>query len=126
MSSREPGWVPQRLVATAAQALPPAHRGRYRQEFTAELHGMPRSRQLRHSAQVLSRAWALRGALDKKTTAPIGEEAMTQLRTIPLRCRLNLWHTWRRFSTEDGARYSACAKCRKEKPDRYANNTIGG
>jgi hypothetical protein len=44
----------------------------------------------------------------------------------PLMCRLNLWHRWRPYSTEDGSnRYSACAKCGKLKPDRRGDNTIG-
>jgi len=31
-----------------------------------------------------------------------------------LRCRVMHWHHWKTFSTQDGARYSACAVCRKE------------
>ena len=44
----------------------------------------------------------------------------------PLTCRLNLWHSWRSSTTEDGSRYIACTKCGKEKPDRSSGaNTIG-
>ena len=46
-------------------------------------------------------------------------------RGIPLSCRLNLWHSWRPASTEDGSRYSRCAKCEKLRPDRYGPNIIG-
>ena len=51
---------------------------------------------------------------------------MADGRAVPLTCRLNLWHSWRSFSTEDGARYSKCAKCGKEGPDRGSGAyTIG-
>jgi hypothetical protein len=51
---------------------------------------------------------------------------MADGRAVPLTCRLNIRHSWRSFSTEDGARYSACTKCGKEKPDRSSGaNTIG-
>jgi hypothetical protein len=40
---------------------------------------------------------------------------MAEKRRIPLTCRLNLRHTWRSFSTEDGYRYKACATCGKDK-----------
>ena len=77
---------------------------------------MPRSRQLRHAAQVLALAWALRGALGQSSASPGGEEAMQQPR-IPLSCRANFWHTWRTFKTEDGGRYKACVKCGRDLPD---------
>jgi hypothetical protein len=126
MSTVKPSWIPLRLVGVAARTLPSVRRSRYTQEFTAELYGMPRSRQLRHAAQVLSRVWALRSALDKNTPATIGEEAMNHVRIIPLSCRLNLWHKWRRSTTDDGTRYSQCARCGKEGPDPGAGaNTIG-
>jgi hypothetical protein len=41
---------------------------------------------------------------------------MADVQRIPLTCRLNLWHTWQTFSTEDGHRFKACAKCDKDKP----------
>jgi hypothetical protein len=112
----EPSWLPWRLIDVAARMLPPGHRGRYRQELHAELYDMARPRQLRHAIQVLTHVWALRGALDKN--APIGEPTMYKVETRPLHCRLNLWHTWKLFFTEDGGRYFACVKCRKEEPNR--------
>ena len=36
----------------------------------------------------------------------------------PLLCLLNLRHRWATFSTDDGERYTACAKCRKDYPVR--------
>jgi hypothetical protein len=46
----------------------------------------------------------------------IGGSTMKRASTRPLSCRLNLRHQWRRYFTEDGARYQACAKCGKEMP----------
>ena len=52
-----------RAVEAAAHLLPAADRQRYALEFIAELYDMPLSQQVRHSAQLLSHAWALRTAL---------------------------------------------------------------
>src|SRR5215472_2463248 len=66
-SMRAAGFWPRHTVGVATRVLPVATRGRYRQEFLAELHGLGRARQLRHTAGVLSRSWALRAAV---STAP--------------------------------------------------------
>jgi hypothetical protein len=123
MTTQAPDRVPARLVELAARLLPAEHRYRYRQEFLAELYDMPQARQVRHATQVLSRAWVLRAALRQPAPATIGEAAVKDTR--PLRCRLNLWHTWRPFSTPDGNRYTKCARCGKERRDRDFGNTIG-
>lgn len=34
-------------------------------------------------------------------------------------CRLNLHHTWRTVSTEDGSRYQRCARCGKDESGRF-------
>ena len=53
-------------------------------------------------------------------------EVMTDARAVPLTCRLNLWHAWQPFATDDGTRYMRCAKYGKDKPDRgNGANTIG-
>ena len=52
-----------RVVELAAWLLPTEQRHRYALELIAELYGMPRSQQIRHSVHVLSHAWALRAAL---------------------------------------------------------------
>jgi hypothetical protein len=57
------GFWPRRTVQVATRVLPGSTRDRYRQEFLAELHGLSRTRQLRHAAGVLSRSWALRAAI---------------------------------------------------------------
>jgi hypothetical protein len=40
---------------------------------------------------------------------------MPTSRSIPLTCRLNLRHAWRKRSTEDGNRWTECARCGKDK-----------
>ena len=64
---RAAGFLPRHIVGVAIRVVPVASRGRFRQEFLAELHGLGRARQLRHTAGVLSRSWALRAAV---STAP--------------------------------------------------------
>jgi hypothetical protein len=68
---RAAGFLPRHIVRVAVRVIPVASRGRYRQEFLAELHGLGRVRQLRHAAGVLSRCWALRAAL--KTPSEAGD-----------------------------------------------------
>jgi hypothetical protein len=64
-----------RAVELAVRVLPAEHRQRYGLEFIAELYGMPRREQIRHSVQVLSHAWALRAALDAcPHLPPVGRE----------------------------------------------------
>ena len=52
-----------RVVELAVRLLPAEHRAWYGLEFVAELYGMPKAQQRRHSARVLTSAWALRTAL---------------------------------------------------------------
>ena len=126
MSPSEPARVPHQIVDLAVRTLPAAHRERYRREFTAELHFIPRANQLRYATKVLSRTWSLRQALTEPAPDAIGESTMKKVATRPLSCRLHLWHQWRRHFTEDGARYKACAKCGKElPPSSFDKNTIG-
>jgi hypothetical protein len=47
--------------------------------------------------------------------------AMTDGGKPPLACRLNLKHSWRRYSTSDGNRYQACERCGRDKPDGGAD-----
>ncbi len=42
----------------------------------------------------------------------------------PLSCRLNLWHRWRTFSSDD-ARYQRCIACNKER-DVPTVTAVGG
>ena len=114
-------------VGLAARVLPTRpDRERYAAEFLAELHGLPPAAQLRHTAGVLSQAFALRAALGS-SPSPIEEKAVP---TIPLgrrfRCRLLRWHHWHTYSTEDGSRYRACTVCHKDHPGKLGmDNTIG-
>jgi hypothetical protein len=116
MRSQAPARVPRQIVELAALTLPASYRERYRREFTAELHFVPRANQLRYATRVLSRTLSLRLALTEPAPEAIGESTMKKVSTRPLRCRLNLRHQWRRYFTEDGGRYKACATCGKELP----------
>ncbi|WP_375425833.1 hypothetical protein [uncultured Friedmanniella sp.] len=91
--------------------LPAGQRERYAREFVAELHGMPRSRQLRHSLNVLACSWALRTALST-TNAPSPEETiMTTTARRPWPCRLRR-HRWDdRQNPETAERYEICLRC---------------
>jgi hypothetical protein len=124
---RAPVSVARLGVGLAARVLPtrPA-RERYAAEFLAELHGLPPAAQLRHTAGILSQAFALRAALGS-SSSPIEEKAVP---TIPLgrrlRCRLLRWHHWHTYSTEDGGLYKACTVCHKDHPGQMGPfNTIG-
>jgi hypothetical protein len=114
-------------VSCAARLLPtPADRRRYQAEFVAELYGLPASDQWRHTAGVLSQAFALRAALGGSPTR--SEEAAVQSTTAGqrFRCHYMRWHHWKTFSAPDGARYVACAVCHKEHDDwGSAPNIIG-
>ncbi len=50
---------------------------------------------------------------------PLSASIPSEASRPPLACRLRLHHTWKTFSTEDGNRYQACARCRKERPDLF-------
>ncbi len=114
-------------VGLAVRVLPrPADRARYHREFIAELHGLPASVQLRHTAGVLSQTFALRAALGE-FPSPMEEKAMP---TTPLgrrlRCRVLRWHHWHTYSTEDGGLYKACTVCHRDHPGKLGiDNTIG-
>jgi hypothetical protein len=114
-------------VGLAARLLPTRpDRERYATEFLAELYGLPPAAQLRQTAGILSRAFALRAALG---ASPFRIEEKAVL-TIPLgrriRCRLLRWHHWHTYRTEDGGRYRACTVCHKDHPGQMGpDNTIG-
>lgn len=124
MTNQEPARVARQIAELAARTLPASHRERYRREFTAELHFVPRADQGRYATHVLSRTWSLRAALTGPAPATIGGSTMKTVPTRPLSCRLNLWHRWRRYFTEDGGRYKACATCGKELPLQPNNRNI--
>lgn len=107
---------PSRVVVLASRALPGGRvRDRYRREFLAELYGMSRTRQTSHSLTVLSRVWSLRMAVTDTARLPGEDTEMSTKPRIPLLCRLNLHHTWRTHSAEDGGRFRRCTRCGKDK-----------
>ena len=80
---------------------------------------MPPAQQRRHSARVLTSAWALRTALTEAVPGANGERAMIITTTTqPLTCRLHLHHRWRWLSTEDGGRYERCERCGKDRSEK--------
>lgn len=99
-----------RIVELAARVLPAQQRQRYAREFIAELYGMNRAQQLRHSTQVLAYAWALRTVLNaaNQTTQ---EGAMTPTARRPLPCLLKI-HRWdERQNPETKELYEICLRC---------------
>ena len=107
MRTPPPSRLSGRLVGLAVAMLPAGQRNRYGHELYAELFGMSRAQQLRHSVQVLTHAWALRSALLAST-----QEDHTMITTSkPLRCRLRL-HRWdERENPETHERYQICTLC---------------
>jgi hypothetical protein len=124
---RAPIAVARLGVSLAARVLPsrPA-RERYAAEFLAELHGLPRAAQLRHTAGILSQAFALRAALGSSPSL-IEEKAVPSIALgRRLRCRFLRWHHWHTYSAEDGGLYKACTVCHKDHPGQMGPfNTIG-
>ena len=112
-----------RAVEAAAHILPAADRQRYALEFIAELYDMPLSQQVRHSAQLLAHAWALRTAL-AESGHPKMEETMTLTTARPLACRLGR-HRWHWISIED-TRFQCCLVCGQEKTVQLWNAKYNG
>jgi hypothetical protein len=98
-----------RTVELAARMLPAEHRQRYASEFIAELYGMSHPKQVRHSVQVLSRAWALRAALDAAALAPIQEKGRHRTRDG---CFVTLVGTYgRSIAIPTSAGKTPCSSC---------------
>lgn len=116
-----------RIVELAAHALPAPQRQRYALEFIAELYGMPRARQFRHSLQILTHAWQLRSALIDAGTNSLGDVMTTTTPArIPLRCRFGL-HDWQlERNPENGATYRRCARCDKDNTDDFGGGPLFG
>jgi hypothetical protein len=122
---RAPGFGPRHTVQAATRVLPGATRDRYRQEFLAELHGLGRTRQLRHAAGVLSRCWALRAAINSPSESTAADmEIVFPRHRRPLPCRLNR-HRWETFRTEDAKPYQRCQRCGKDETDIWEGNKSG-
>jgi hypothetical protein len=129
---RPPGLWTSRAVRLVVRALPPGHvRDRYRREFLAELYGMSRLRQLRHATSLLTRAFALRSAVDRDRQPSTWESAMaipTAVPRKPLLCRLHLHHRWVLRVNPDGDDYFQCNSCGEDLYDveRTSGANIGG
>jgi hypothetical protein len=107
-----------RAMELAAHVLPAEHQHRYALEFIAELYGMPRPQQVRHSVQVISRAWALRAALADAAPAPIRENAMKHKIRSWLLCHLGR-HRWAHHRNPEvggkDAVFERCRRCGRER-----------
>jgi hypothetical protein len=114
-----------RAVQLAARLLPTEQRRRYALEFIAELYGMPRSQQIRHSVHVLLNAWALRAALAETGPTAIQETNMIMMTSRPFRCRMKL-HRWGWVSTEDGDRYERCIRCGRDRTEKVGDSPWKG
>jgi hypothetical protein len=109
------------IVELAVRALPAGEiRSRYQREFAGELHGLGRTRQLRHALTILCTAPALRVAVRRSGLVPVEAVAAPVKPPPPMMCRLHLRHHWQRESTEDGSsRFWRCDRCGK---DRFSGN----
>lgn len=116
-----PAAIALGLVGLGARILPGAERKRYHWEFVADLHYLDRSHQLSYATGVLCTAWTLRRQLTKEPTM----DDTTTTPAIPLLCRLNLHHRYQYEYTEDGRRYSRCARCGKDDPHLGSQGPIG-
>lgn len=105
------GRLAARSIDRTTRGLPEGERARYRDEVMGEMYGLGRLAALRYALGVLSTSSAMRAALTDGE--PIAEESPSR---SPFGCRTNLHHVWKGFSTEDGGRYRACARCGKDDP----------
>ena len=86
-------------------------RDRYRQEFLAELWGLPSREQAREAVSLLVHSPALWSAV-RGDSGSLLEDTMTKK---PLLCRLGLNHRWEAAQTSDGQRFVRCRRCLKER-----------
>ena len=118
-----PPWWSVTTTRTALRLIPPGGgRDRWQRELVAELYGLSRSEQARHTLGVVSRAIALRRAVTAQGPA-IEEDVVKK----PIRCRLG-WHSWIPRYSEDGtSRYVGCRRCSKETdaPDIFQRGLPG-
>ena len=102
-----PQWWSLAATRTALRLVPAGGaRDRWQQELVAELYGLSRVAQARHTIGVVTRAPALRAAVTARDRVTPEENIMRK----PISCRLHL-HRWHTVSAEDGRR------CGKEHTD---------
>jgi hypothetical protein len=96
------------ITGAVVRILPAGSRDRWERELVAELYGLSRREQLRHTLGVVTRVVALRSA----AMASPDPAAVVVVHT-PVRCVLRR-HSWRVLVTEDGTRYRRCRRCGKD------------
>ena len=97
------------ITGAALRVLPAGTvRERWERELVAELYGLSRREQLRHTLGVVTRVAALRSA-----AMAVPDPTAVVVLHAPLRCVLRR-HSWRVDTTEDGHRYRRCRRCGKD------------
>lgn len=105
-----PQWWSMTITRVALRLIPAGGtRDRWQQELVAELYGLSRPEQARHTWGVVVSAPALRAAV-ATTSASIAPEAVMRK---PLRCRVG-WHKWAQRYTDQHLQYLECGRCRKQ------------
>jgi hypothetical protein len=123
-----PQWWSLAATRTALRLVPAGGaRDRWQQELVAELYGLSRVAQARHTIGVVTRAPALRAAVTARDRVTPPEENIMRK---PISCRLHL-HRWHTVSAEDGSgRYRECRRCGKEdadggRPNWFSSGAMG-
>lgn len=113
-----PGAGALRVVRIVVLLLPRGRaRDRYRDEFVAELWSVPPPRRARHLSGLLLSVAPLALTV-RRAQRSHWRDVVGPRPARPLLCLLNLRHRWVTMSTEDGHRFTACARCSKEYPVR--------
>ena len=116
-STAGPGRLAHRLVRLVVRTLPRGEpQQRYRQEFLAELHGMPPSHRARHVVGLLVGAPRL-NVVVRRSRREAWEDVMGQTRK-PLLCLLHVRHRWAAVPADDGTWYEGCLACGRNRPAR--------
>ncbi|GAB3051027.1 hypothetical protein GCM10027053_07850 [Intrasporangium mesophilum] len=109
-----------RAMERATHGLPSEQRDRYHDELVAEMHGLGRLAAWRYAVGVALSGHSMHAALTDggPQPAPVAKP--------PLACRTNTHHVWKWYGADDGGRYMACARCRKEYISTGTAGMIGG
>jgi hypothetical protein len=119
-----PQWWSLTATRAAVRLVPRGGaRDRWQQELVAELHGLSRVEQARHTIGVVTRAPALRAAVTARDRVALPGEDIVR---IPVSCKLHL-HRWHTVSAEDGSgRFRQCRRCGKEDTNDGSANWFAG
>ena len=117
-----PAWWSIGATRTALRLVPPGPaRDRWTRELLAELWGLSRVEQLRHTGGLVSRVPALRAAVTSPDRV-IVEDIMRK----PLRCRFGWHHFDTQYSPDGTGRYLKCRRCSREEDFRRKPPLVAG